>query len=81
MWTFAMGGQYVPENFTEATSISRLREYGAKPDERGPIGGGAGHVGGVAGGDYTARDLDALLDSLSKAGTTDRKASRSTAMR
>ena len=41
--------------------------YGAKPDERGPIGGGRGYAGVVTKGDYTVRDLDSLLDALSKA--------------
>ncbi len=41
--------------------------YGAKPDARGPIGGGSGYAGGVATGDHVVKDLDALLDALSKA--------------
>ena len=41
--------------------------YGAKADERGPIGGGTGYVNIVTKGDYTAKNLDALLDALSKA--------------
>ena len=41
--------------------------YGAKPDERGPIGGGKGYANAVTAGDYTAKSLDALLDALSKA--------------
>ena len=41
--------------------------YGAKPDERGPIGGGSGYDNITAKGDYTAKDLDALLEALSKA--------------
>jgi len=41
--------------------------YGAKPDERGPIGGGVGYANVVTTGDYTVRDLEALLDALSKA--------------
>jgi len=41
--------------------------YGAKADERGPIGGGNGYVKIVTKGDYTVRDLDSLLDALSKA--------------
>ena len=41
--------------------------YGAKPDDRGPIGGGSGYVSVVTQGDYTADDLDSLLDALSKA--------------
>ena len=34
--------------------------YGAKPDERGPIGGGDGYASVLAEGDYTAENLDAL---------------------
>ncbi len=41
--------------------------YGAKADDRGPIGGGEGYVDIVTEGDYTATDVDSLLDALSKA--------------
>jgi len=41
--------------------------YGAKADKRGPIGGGNGYANIVTKGDYTAKDLDALLEALSKA--------------
>jgi hypothetical protein len=41
--------------------------YGAKPDQRGPIGGGEGYTDIVTRGDYTVKDLDSLLDALSKA--------------
>jgi hypothetical protein len=41
--------------------------YGAKPDQRGPIGGADGYSDIAAKGDHTARDLDGLLDALSKA--------------
>jgi len=41
--------------------------YGAKPDERGPIGGGKGYANVLTAGDYTVKGLDALLDALSKA--------------
>ena len=41
--------------------------YGAKADERGPIGGADGYVNIVTKGDYTVRDLDSLLEALSKA--------------
>ena len=41
--------------------------YGAKPDERGPIGGSGGYANIVAKGDYTVSDIDGLLDALSKA--------------
>jgi hypothetical protein len=41
--------------------------YGAKPDRRGPIGGGNGYANIATKGDYTVKDLDALLDALSKA--------------
>ena len=40
--------------------------YGAKADERGPIGGADGYVNIVTKGDYTVRDLDSLLEALSK---------------
>ncbi len=41
--------------------------YGAKPDDRGPIGGGSGYVPAVTQGDFLADDLDSVLDALSKA--------------
>ena len=41
--------------------------YGAKPDERGPIGGGAGYTQVVTGGDHVVKDLDSLLQALSQA--------------
>jgi hypothetical protein len=41
--------------------------YGAKPDGRGPLGGGKGYANAVAGGDFIVKDLDALLEALSKA--------------
>ena len=41
--------------------------YGAKADELGPIGGGDGYSNIVTEGDYNVKDLDALLDALSKA--------------
>lgn len=43
------------------------RVYGAKPDERGPIGGGDGYVNLRTEGDYTVTDLDSLVSALSKA--------------
>ena len=41
--------------------------YGARPDGRGPIGGGTGYTSITTKGDHTVKDLDALLDALSKA--------------
>jgi len=41
--------------------------YGAKPDERGPVGGGDGYANAMTKGDYSVKDLDALLEALSKA--------------
>lgn len=41
--------------------------YGAKQDQLGPIGGGVGYTSVVTNGDYTVKDLDSLLDALSKA--------------
>ncbi len=41
--------------------------YGARPDERGPTGGGNGYANVITKGDYTAADLDSLLEALSKA--------------
>ncbi len=41
--------------------------YGAQADKAGPIGGGEGYMRTVTQGDYVAKDLDALIDALSKA--------------
>jgi len=41
--------------------------YGARPDDRGPIGGGHGYANMVTSGDYAVENLEALLDALSKA--------------
>lgn len=41
--------------------------YGAKPDARGPIGGGNGYADIITKGDFIVRDLDSLLEALSKA--------------
>jgi hypothetical protein len=43
--------------------------YGAKPDERGPIGGGTGYRDTVTRGTCTADNLDALLETLSQVKT------------
>ena len=42
-------------------------QYGAKPDERGPIGGGEGYANIVTSGDYTVKNIEELRDALSKA--------------
>jgi len=41
--------------------------YGAKADDRGPIGGGKGYRGGLEKGDFTAKTLDELIDALAAA--------------
>lgn len=41
--------------------------YGAKPDERGPIGGGDGYQSTITKGDYTPHDLESLLENLAQA--------------
>ncbi len=41
--------------------------YGARPDRRGPIGGAGGYANLIAKGDYIVKDLDSLLDALSRA--------------
>lgn len=43
------------------------RAYGAQADEVGPIGGGAGYMRIVTGGDHVAHSLDELLEALAKA--------------
>ena len=41
--------------------------YGAQPDARGPIGGGAGYAGIVTSGDFTVENLEAVRDALAEA--------------
>jgi hypothetical protein len=41
--------------------------YGARADERGPIGGGEGYTNIVTSGDYTVETLEALLEALPQA--------------
>jgi len=41
--------------------------YGAKPDERGPIGGGEGYTRIITDGDFRVRTVDELRDALAKA--------------
>lgn len=41
--------------------------YGAKSDQRGPIGGGDGYAQVITDGDYTATTLEELIESLEKA--------------
>ena len=41
--------------------------YGAKSDERGPIGGAKGYTNITVKGDYAVKNLDELLEALSKA--------------
>lgn len=41
--------------------------YGARPGDRGPIGGGEGYTATVTGGDYTVHDLDGLIAALAEA--------------
>ena len=40
--------------------------YGAKPDKRGPIGGRTDYANIIVKGDYTVKNLDELLEALSK---------------
>ncbi len=41
--------------------------YGAKPDQRGMIGGAKGYTNVITQGDYNVRDLDALMAALAQA--------------
>jgi hypothetical protein len=56
-------------NATEEPTWVKIGEttYGARADERGPIGGGRGYAGIVTKGDSVVNDLDSLLDALAKA--------------
>lgn len=41
--------------------------YGARPDARGPIGGGAGYMDIITAGDHVARTLEELTEALAQA--------------
>ena len=57
-----------PAGADEPTSVNLDGQtYGAQPDQLGPIGGGTGYTKIVTKGDFTAGDLDQLLDALAKA--------------
>lgn len=45
--------------------------YGAKANERGPLGGGAGYKAAVTGGDKSVRSLEDLVDALELARSGD----------
>jgi hypothetical protein len=55
--------QAEPATFVEINS----EKYGAQADELGPIGGGRGYKRIVSKGDFTATNLDELIDALGKA--------------
>ena len=57
-----------PAHGDEPTSITLDGQtYGARGDDVGPIGGGAGYKKVVTKGDFTVKDLGQLLDALAKA--------------
>lgn len=58
-------GTVVESNETWIESAGEV--YGAKPDARGPIGGGAGYVDVCEKGDFTVNDLASLLDAAARA--------------
>jgi hypothetical protein len=43
------------------------RTYGARADDRGPLGGGSGYRRIVTGGDFTVATVDQMLDALARA--------------
>jgi hypothetical protein len=51
----------------QSWTVVEGHSYGAQADERGPIGGGTGYTKILATGDFVAKDLDAVLEALSKA--------------
>jgi hypothetical protein len=57
-----------PHTPKESTTWKEVKGqvYGAKPDKRGPIGGGIGYGSITTGGDFEVENLDELIDALSK---------------
>lgn len=63
--SFVLGSSAFPQ---ERTWVEiRGTVHGAKPDARGPIGGGKGYKAIVKSGNHTATDLDSLIEALSRA--------------
>ena len=62
-------GLYGADDSLPAPSFVELggERFGAEADELGPIGGGAGYVGGLATGDHVVRTIDELLGALARA--------------
>lgn len=57
-----------PTKAPQATSVTlNGQTYGAQPDERGPIGGGAGYHDIRDDGDFVVSTVDELLEALEKA--------------
>lgn len=57
------------ENITKSDNTYREIDeqiFGAKPDDRGPIGGGVGYKKSIIDGNYNIKDIDGLLDALNK---------------
>jgi len=62
-----MYGRQKKPGMTWMTADGRV--FGAKADERGPIGGGKGYAKIVMDGDYRVSNLDELLEALKKVKT------------
>ena len=64
-----LGGLYGASTEVPQPTFAELdgERFGAEPDARGPIGGGAGYAAGLAGGDRVAVDLDGLIEALGAA--------------
>ena len=69
MKAFLLGLLFAASAVAEQASFLELGGviYGAKPDERGPIGGGPGYQDTITSGDITASTLEELIDALEKA--------------
>lgn len=57
---------YTPGDKRKWVKINK-KLYGAKPNESGPIGGGKHYTNIITKGDYIVKDLNSLLEALSKA--------------
>ncbi len=63
LWAATMSGMGEAPSFVTLNGVV----YGAKADERGPIGGGQGYVNTVSSGDIIAATLEELIEALAGA--------------
>ena len=64
VWTCTVGNTENEVTWVEIDGTT----YGARADDRGPIGGGAGYTNMVTHGDYSVENLDESMEKVKQAG-------------